>query len=81
MSPLSMANRVWKALHHGAAEQTETGTVATPLVRNGELAMDQSDVDAPPSWDEWLQNLPPVDGWLSTSTWEAQHGRASKGGA
>lgn len=57
-----------KALH-GVAN-----TEPTALVRNGELLMDAAAWDAELSWDQWLQDLPPVDGWKSTASWMAKHG-------
>ncbi|WP_433568098.1 hypothetical protein ACQP1O_42860 (plasmid) [Nocardia sp. CA-151230] len=67
-----------KALHRGDTE-VDAGM---PVVRNGELRLDNSAWDAELPWDQWLQNLPKVDGWTSTASWEAQHGRAAmpKGG-
>ncbi|MEU1432165.1 hypothetical protein ABZ412_34365 [Nocardia sp. NPDC005746] len=62
-------------------DDTQPITMATPFVRNGVLTMDPAAVDAELPWNAWLQNLPPVDGWTSTSSWEAQHGCAPKGGA
>ncbi|WP_040815093.1 hypothetical protein [Nocardia concava] len=55
-------------------DDTQPITIATPVVRNGEWALRPDPVDGPPPWDEWLQNLPPVDGWTSTASWMAQHG-------
>lgn len=61
-----------KAIRRGA--DTEPTDMGMPAVRNGELVLADSAWDAELSWDAWLKNLPPVDGWPSTATWLAQHG-------
>jgi hypothetical protein len=66
------------SLPQWAIDDTQPMTIATPVVRRGALSMDPRAVDEPPTWDEWLQQLPPVDGWFSTSCWEAQHGRGAQ---
>ncbi|WP_405490377.1 hypothetical protein [Nocardia sp. NBC_00511] len=65
---------VAKALHGIAVHHAAAIDDATPVVKNGALLMDPTPTSAPPPWDEWLQQLPPVDGWTSTASWMAQHG-------
>lgn len=62
-----------KALH-GIAVDERPVTDSTPLVRGGEFSLDAAPVEAPLPWTEWLQQLPPVDGWTSTASYMAQHG-------
>ncbi|MGW2666094.1 hypothetical protein ACWCW7_34505 [Nocardia tengchongensis] len=68
-----------KAIRRAAAADTQPDDMAMPTVRNGELALADSAWDAELSWDEWLKNLPPVDGWPSTATWLARHGGEAVG--
>ncbi|MGW3545859.1 hypothetical protein ACWDNI_35700 [Nocardia niigatensis] len=52
----------------------DTQPMTMPTVRNGALELGTDTWDAELPWNEWLQNLPPVDGWTSIASWMAQHG-------
>lgn len=71
------ARRIAQPVPRWASDDTQPMTIATPVVRNGGLAFDAAPPEAELTWSEWLQQLPPVDGWTSISSWEAQHGNGA----